>query len=330
MYKNEKIYKSYDTFYQNMKRKIIQIAGSTQLISLPRQWCIQQNIKKGAELEIEEQGSKVIVWAEREPIKKETEIDITPLDRSSVLHLIRALYRAGYTTIRLRFKKQLTTHYRTKQEKMYTMIIHEEVNRLSGLEIIEEKENIVVLRGLSEMDIGEFDTVLRRIFMLIGDAFNDYLTGVKNNDHALIGTVEQKHDTITKFISYCLRILNIKGYKNPEKITFIYHIIASLDKITDVIKYAARSSTTLKTKMHPQAVEIVEAISKIMHQYQEIFYKFEIEKVKKFSEQREKVKRAVEALSKKIVHDQVIIINNLEHSLEIMLDIIEARMSMEF
>ena len=313
-----------------MKRKVIQIAGSTQLISLPRQWCIQQNIKKGAELEIEEQGSKVIVWAERDPVKKEVEVDITPLDRSSIMYIIRALYRAGYTTMTLRFKKQLTPHYRSREEKRIISVIHEEVNRLSGLEIIEEKENVIVLRGISEMDAGEFETILRRVFMLILDTYHDLLTGIKNNDKVLIETIEQKHDTITKFVSYCLRLLNIKGYKKSEKITFLYHIIASLDKITDVVKYAARRARALSKKMAPPAIVVVDQIYKTLQLYHEFFYKFDVEKVRRLSEMKENVKISVVQLSKKIPHDQVIIINNLEHSLEIMLDIVEARISIEY
>ena len=41
-----------------MRRKVIQIAGSTQLISLPRKWAIRQGIEKGEELNIDEQGNK--------------------------------------------------------------------------------------------------------------------------------------------------------------------------------------------------------------------------------------------------------------------------------
>ena len=46
-----------------MKRKVIQIADSTQLVSLPRKWTIKNGIKKGDELEIVEKGPKLIVHA---------------------------------------------------------------------------------------------------------------------------------------------------------------------------------------------------------------------------------------------------------------------------
>ena len=38
------------SFLKIMKRKVIQIAESTQLISLPRRWAMKCNVKKGDEL----------------------------------------------------------------------------------------------------------------------------------------------------------------------------------------------------------------------------------------------------------------------------------------
>ena len=49
-----------------MKRKVIQIADSTQLISLPRKWALKYGIKKGDELDVEEQGSNVLVSTSRD------------------------------------------------------------------------------------------------------------------------------------------------------------------------------------------------------------------------------------------------------------------------
>ena len=48
-----------------MGRKVIQIADSTQLISLPRKWALQHGIKKGDELEVEEKGRKIVISTEK-------------------------------------------------------------------------------------------------------------------------------------------------------------------------------------------------------------------------------------------------------------------------
>ena len=55
-----------------IKRRVIQIANSTQLISLPRKWTIQHNIKKGDELDVQEDGSKIILSTDFEDILRES------------------------------------------------------------------------------------------------------------------------------------------------------------------------------------------------------------------------------------------------------------------
>jgi len=59
-----------------MRRKVIQIAESTQLISLPRKWAVRYQVKKGDELNIEEQGSTLIVSTQNEIATKKITLDV--------------------------------------------------------------------------------------------------------------------------------------------------------------------------------------------------------------------------------------------------------------
>ena len=59
----------------HIKRRVIQIANSTQLISLPRKWTQKYNIRKGDELEVEEDGDRILVHTETVPNTKEIEVD---------------------------------------------------------------------------------------------------------------------------------------------------------------------------------------------------------------------------------------------------------------
>ena len=69
-----------------MRRKVIQIANSTQLISLPRKWSLQFNIKKGDELEVEEQGSKLSIAAKEQATNLSTvEVNVDNLDKDSLI-----------------------------------------------------------------------------------------------------------------------------------------------------------------------------------------------------------------------------------------------------
>ncbi len=57
-----------------MKRKIIQIANSTQLVSLPRKWCLSNNVKKGDEIDVKEKDNNIVVSTNAEPKPQSIEI----------------------------------------------------------------------------------------------------------------------------------------------------------------------------------------------------------------------------------------------------------------
>src|SRR3989338_9839204 len=99
-----------------MKRSVIQIANSTQLISLPRKWSQKYNIQKGDELEIEEQGNRLNVSINKGIELLSKEIDVTGLDRTTILYYLQSLYRMGYDEIHVKFQNLTATHFRENKE----------------------------------------------------------------------------------------------------------------------------------------------------------------------------------------------------------------------
>ncbi|MBW2989427.1 AbrB/MazE/SpoVT family DNA-binding domain-containing protein [Candidatus Woesearchaeota archaeon] len=312
-----------------MKRKVIQIANSTQLISLPRRWALQHGIKKGDEIDVKEDGNKIIISTEKGIELNKVELDITGLDRTSIIHLIRSAYRKGYDTISIHFNKVLTNYFELDKKIKVSSIIHQEVNRLVGGEIVEEKENSCIIKDISKSSIKEFNTALRRMFLLLDLASQDLISGAKSNNLILIETIERKHDTITKFASYCLRLLNKHGSPNSQNITFLYHIIASLDKITDILKYTARDILEYNPRFNDEYNAILGFIRDSIKDYFELFYKFEIGRVINFMENRNKAIKRIDNI-KKGSFKEMRLLNKLVGILEILRDLTETRMSMEY
>lgn len=313
-----------------IKRKVIQIANSTQLISLPRKWSLKYNVQKGEELEVEEQGNKIVISTEKSIQLKNFDIDITGLDRTSILYSILALYKVGYDEITVRFNEPFTTHYRTNEKKKVTSVIHEVVNRLTGFEIIQQKENFCVIKEISEVSNKEFDVALRRVFLLLIDASNDLLEASKNKNLALADTIEEKHNTIMKFISYCLRILNKKGYSDHKKTIIFYHILSNIDKIVDVLKYSARDIIRFKFNLNKDSINILENINKSINTYYEFFYKFNFKKISDLYENRDDILKAIRKLTKKSTTAEMLYLTNVGSILELITDITEARVGLEF
>jgi len=313
-----------------MKRKVIQIANSTQLVSLPRKWALKYGIKKGDEMEVEEQGNKILISTDKGTDMGYKEIDINGLDRTTILYYIQTLYRAGYDEIKITFTNPTTFHFRLNENENIISIIHNEVNRLIGYEIIQQKENFCIVKNLSQSTISEFDSVLRRIFLLINDTSSDLLKGAKEMSHSLIETVEEKHDSITKFVSYCLRLLNKYGYPDHRKTAIVYHIVLTLDRLTDVLKNVARDILKIKRRFDVKTIQLIQLVDQCIHTYSEYFFKFDLQKATKIYEKRHEMLTLLDKYRDKIKTDELILTSKMAHSLELLNDLEVARMGIEY
>jgi len=308
-----------------VKRKVIQIADSTQLVSLPRKWAISQGIKKGDEVDVQEEGNRITVSAEKTPEIKKIEVDVSSLDRTSILYCIQSLYRLGYDEVKLKFDNDLTSHLRTNKEIRVISVINYTVNRLIGFEIIQQGEKSCTVKSLQECTIKEFEQVLRRIFMLLIEMHKDLIEALKTNNKSLIESMEEKHDNITKFVSYCLRTLNKVGYPDHNKVPVLYHIVSNTDKVVDIIKYASRDLLKHKSKLKNQSISILEMIQKSFELYYQLFYKFDIKTIKELSQNRDNTIKQLRKVSSKLSENELLFLSDMRSSLEIILDLTEAR-----
>ncbi len=315
---------------ETIKRKVIQIANSTQLISLPRKWSIKYGIKKGDELEIEEQGNKILIATENVQESGSIEIEVTDMDRDSLMYLIRSLYIRGYDEIKINFSKQTTYNHRTGKEEKVISIIHEEVNRLSGVEVIQHKENYCLIKDIAQGSIKEFDVVLRRIFLLLVDGSSDLLKGSSRGDLYLVDSLQEKHNTITKFIANNLRLLNKVGYPKNKDTALLYYIIASLDNITDILKECARDIVALKIKFSKETENILKIVNDSLRDYHEFFYKFDIIFLKTITSRRYTMLKDISKFSKKINPNELRLMVNMWHIVEQILDLSIARVGLEY
>src|SRR3989338_6119842 len=259
-----------------MRRKVIQIADSTQLISLPRKWAQRYGVKKGDELEIEEQGNSVVIKTAGSEKLDATEVDISGLDRDSLMFLLRALYIRGYDEIKMVFSKPVTEHYRLKKKINVISAIYDEVNRLSGIEVVQQKQSYCIIKDISGSSMKEFDVVLKRIFLIIADASEDMINGTKEKNYTLLESNQEKHDTITKFVAFNLRLLNKWGYPEHKKTTALYHILFSLDSMIDIIKEISREIIDYKIVPSKSTYSFMLMTHEMVKVCCGLFYKFDL------------------------------------------------------
>lgn len=314
----------------SLKRKVIQIANSTQLISLPRKWSLKYGIKKGDEIEVEENGSKLIIGTEKTQELGSIEVDITGADRDFLLFLIRSLYLKGYNEIKLVFNNPLIDHHRIHKKVTVISEVHIEMNRLTGIEVIQQHENFCILKVLSESSIKDFDVILRRLFLLVKDASDDLVKGIIENDKYLLGTLEEKHNTITKFMASCLRLLNKFGHPDHKNTVLYWLIIECLDNINDILKETARDMLKLNIKISKNCENILHRINHSLVEYYNFFYKFDYKLVEKISTERYGILEEIRELSKKLSKEELILVMSVGRIEDQILDMKVARIGLQY
>lgn len=327
-----------------MKRKVIKQGNNTLTLTLPRKWTDKLNIKAGEELDVIEKDKSLVVGGHKDTREQKISADISNLDRTAILTLIQGFYRYGYDYIEISTKNPSVQHYRNDKKVSVSSIVYDTTNRMIGAEIISASQNRYVIKRLTEESIEDFPTALRRIFLLLNEMFETFVSGVdadnKSNKNEgnkgiseskeLLESIEFQHTNIKKFINFCLRLLNKYGYDDTRKTCFYFHIISLLSKIEDIIKNHARYILKHGLRLkEPYFFELLKYIQTSSRMYYELFYSYDLNKTSQLNKHRDMFRSKLFSAEKKLSKEESIIIGGLSQIIELILDMSETRMAMD-
>jgi len=274
-----------------LRRKVIQIAGSTQLVSLPRQWAKRNNLQKGQEIEVRENGNTIVVMANAEPFIEKAEIDISKLD-VMIPRCISALYKRGVDSLRV-----------TYSDPTSLSILHKALAKDTvGFEILEQGENTCMIKHVAG-ETTEFNSVLRRVFLLLNTMSEESISAFRKENYTLLGNLAFLEEANNRFTTICMRYLNTKGAADTfNKVGPLYHMVESLEQLADHYKYLLQHFSKLdkeKVKIRKEVLQLFEKSNKLIRLYSELFYKFDSERVVVFKKERNAVVETVHGLLKR-------------------------------
>ncbi len=312
------------------QRKLIRHGLSSLTVALPIKWTKNYGLKKGDSVFVKQEASQLVISTERSVEINDITVDVSDLDRTSLLLYVQSLYRFGYDTIEIRFNKPTTTHHRKGKGVTVSSTINHITNRLIGAEIIEQKENKIIIKYITKEAEEDFKIILRRIFLLLKDTSANLVEGIRKNDQSLLESIEESHDNINKFVNYALRLLNKYGYPDVKKSYYYFHIIAQIDKIVDVPKYTARDIMRSGKQFSKESIKIFEQIHKSISLYCELFYKFDLKTVNELSRNRDDVKISIQEKIKALPQEELLQLINMKQVLELILDLTDFRLGLEY
>ncbi len=180
-------------------------------VTLPIEWIKKQGLDKGKVVELEVVGRKIVVSPGRD--LEERELVDLKMYPQTLIKVLQGLYRLGVNEIKLFYAVPDTLTE-----------INEIINtKLIGYEVIEQKKDYVVIKDITKESSEDFDTVLRRIFLLL-------LELVETGEQSQLISLDKN---IKKLINYCQRILIKRGHSDYRRTPFYYVLLHELEKIGD-------------------------------------------------------------------------------------------------
>ncbi len=278
-----------------MKRKVVKHGPSSLIISLPSKWAKKNNIKGGDELDVIEKQNSLEIATKSLPQDLSVTIDITNLDRTSILVYLQSMYRKGYDEINVHFKNPKTTHFRMKEEVQVLTVIQNIITRFIGVEIVKQTRDFVQIRQISEDSKKDFAVLMKRTGSLIIESFEEFERCLKEKDEDTY-PVEHHHMIVTKFINYCMRLVSKGAVKDTTDALTIYKTLSVFDKIMDLLKEAERDKAKYDISFSKESINIVSDVTDAMKVFHKFFFSKDLRLAYDLEMRRDEVKQKIYAM----------------------------------
>ena len=199
-----------------MKRKVIKLGPATLVVSLPSKWTKQFNINSGDDIEVEESEGKLLITTQkRKETLREISIEINKENKHNLKHILTHIYRRGYNKINIKGDNI------AKEVKKYTSEL------LLGFEVTSRNTNSITIENVAEPRDQKYETIIRRIFLVIKETQETVKEHFKNNKFNL-EEIEDLRNQTDRFIFFCRRIIAEQSESQSmlrwELLTFLMHI----------------------------------------------------------------------------------------------------------
>ncbi|MBW2968927.1 AbrB/MazE/SpoVT family DNA-binding domain-containing protein [Candidatus Woesearchaeota archaeon] len=254
-----------------MKRKVIQLAGKTFVVSLPSKWAKQHGIKKGDEMEVEGTKGKLICSIKNISKSNNINIDISNLNSSLIWYYLTSSYLKGSDEIEIYFKNIQTYNPRTNKKESTIGAITRITEELIGMEIIKHGKNHCIVKEISKIKSEEYENIQRKIFFLLKNTSQEILNAIENKEESIFQNIKFIEKNINKFSNYCLRILNKNLALDNTTIASYTRTIYNLEEIGDALIRLTEELILIK-KINSKIIEQIKKLNNLLTLFCETYY----------------------------------------------------------
>jgi phosphate uptake regulator len=308
-----------------MIRRLVRHGPSTLIVSLPADWVRRKGLKEKDEVEVTEDENQLLVSLKGNKKKDETIVDITDLDRTSVLVTLTAIYRAGFSKATLIFRKQNTTYLRTSEPIQFSKIIHGHMQNFIGFEISKESQDRIEITQVSHIDKEEIGTMINRTLILLKDFTSSFCLALEKHDQEEMSKIPDKRATVTKMLNYLLRAVKRGDYSEKDSSQCLSHTLANIDRLVIMIKCLARDEFPSMKPMSKKTHHLIHLFEECITNYIKLFRKYDDALLVRLTNDRENFRRDVPKLAKTLPAHDLRMLTFMGQGLDLVHDLVEWR-----
>lgn len=246
-----------------MKRKVNRVGTNTLTVSLPSKWVKENKIEPGQELSVslEKQGI-IFSLKERRLQGKEITLDISNFNKYLLSRYLEVLYITNYNKIILTHSTSEIHNDKEKKDINLKGLIRFITNRFIGMEIVSQTKNMTELQCFLLDEEKDLNKIEKRIYFLFKDAVEEFLESLEGSHAEFHANVYHRHDSISKFTNYYLRVLD-QSNKSEDEEKQLYSLYLIIDKMLDKFRHLSemvdKYGCTMKVKR--LLIEIFDLVS---------------------------------------------------------------------
>lgn len=240
---------------------------------LPKKWIDKHQLKKGDYVEFTESQNKLILTSTAEIFERKVEINIDSPAKHIIWRLIQPTYILGYDEVKINFSnpKSIKT-------------IEWTIRLLIGFEIVEIKDNYMILKSVSKQLDRDINPIMKRVWRILIQSSKICVDAFENKDKEKLEEIYPLEMTINKYVMLLKRIINRTGYKYHH---YTYMIISFLELISNHFEYIRKYfiETSSKNKIRKETTEYAKKISQLIQDVFELQYNFKRSKFNKIEKE---------------------------------------------
>lgn len=279
-------------------RKIQKTGGSTLVVSLPKAWCQNFDLKVGSKVSLNYNDSGAIILEPFERIKNEKEsvtIEIKAGSIDTSLRLMLSVYIRGLKEIVVK----------SDSKSSLSEVVKNFLDLTVGFEVVVENENTAILEDIVSLPTLTFEKAIRRIDTLVRSLVKESISRDKIPGDYII----TKDTEVDKFNLYIQRLYNesLKNYtilqmnkiKTEEALSYLL-FSRIMERIADHATRIYQIANAELLEQNPNIRKYINDAFSIFEEAVEYYFKKNVEGANELISRKEIIKKERENLKEEI------------------------------